>query len=416
MRGALGLCRVHAQHMRKSQNMWGTLSMRYHAAAASSAQSSNAVVLSKRVPEDFIKDTLKPHLESQILESIHIYVPAELVKISQAYVKIRDRPANLTQKLCDTVKYRMSSFDPIDIIDCLAPLYRINPDDDELYDVMAERIEQLLNEFNALNLVAIIRVYNKRKQKNFKLLHRALPILKNLLAKYDDAELCEMLLSIGASGDGVKDMDIMLVLLPEILKRSESIPLVEHLNNLWALSKLKLLHRPYLERVAKELENPKIGPDLPPKYLCRITWVYRKCGCFDLVSDTLMPLIRDSKNDFSTSEFARLSQAMPPSNNDVLKEVQSTLRMQIPEMGRQELVYLMLGSIHLGNLEVKETEGALLSEIMKVIREEQDNFRPEEVERIAIMLRTSEKYSHLLDSLPTSWYESVRFFLECHDF
>lgn len=414
MRCALSLCRSplarphSAPFVRRHQ-------LRQHGTAASAAQSSNAVVLSKRVPEDFLKDTLKPHLESQILESIHIYLPGELVKIAQAYAKIRDRAPNLTQKLVDTIKYRMSSFEHMDIVDCVAPIYRICPDDDELYDVMAERIEQLLDEFNALNLVAIIRIFNKRRQKNFKLLHRVLPIIKNLLEKYDDAELCEMLLSIGASGDGVKDMDILLVLLPELLKRYESIPLVEHLNCLWALAKLKVLHRPYLERVAKDIANPKIGPDLPPKYLCRITWVYRKCGCFELVRDTLMPLIRDSKNDFSASDFARLSQAMPP-DTDVLKEVQSTLRIQIPEMGRKEVVYLVLGSIHLGNLEVEQAEGTLLSEVMKVIRDEQDNFRPEEVERIALVLRTSEKYCHLLDELPPSWYESVKFFLQANDF
>ena len=56
-------------------------------------------------------------------------------------------------------------------------------------------------------------------------------------------------------------------------------------------------------------------------------------------------------------------------------------------MGRKEAVCLVLESIHLGNLEVEQAEGTLLSEVMKVIRDEQDNFRPEEVERIALVLR-----------------------------
>jgi len=230
------------------------LEQRKHATDAGTASStSNAVVLSKRIPDDFVRDTLRPHLEAQILESVHIYIPGELVKIAQAYANLSDRAPNLCQKLVDTIKYRMSSFEHMEIVDCISPVYRIAPHDDELYDVMAERIEQLLDEFNALNLVAIIRIYNKRKLKNFKLIDRVLPILKNLLAKYDDAELCEMLLSIGASGDGVKDMDILLVLLPEILTRYTSIPLAEHVNNLWALSKMKILHTPYLERVANAI-------------------------------------------------------------------------------------------------------------------------------------------------------------------
>jgi len=386
------------------------------AGSAQEAGPGNAVVMSKRIPDNFIKDTLKPHLEAQILEAIHIYVPGELVKIVQAYVKIQDRAPNLTKKLVDTVVYRMSSFDPIDIIDILIPIYRIAPDEDELYDAMAERIEQVLDDFNALNLVAIIRVYNKRKTKNFKLLDKVLPILKKLLSNYDDAELCEMLLSIGTSGDGVKDMDILIVLLPEILKRYDSIPLIEHLNNVYALTKLKVIHAQYLQRVAKDMADPQVGPDLPTKFICRTVWIYRRCNQFNLVKDTLMPLIRDSKQDFSCADFARLAQAMPSEDNGVLKEVQDSLRQSLQDMGRQELIFFLLGSIHLENLERFEEPGSLLSEIMTVIRDEEDNFRAEEVEHITIALRTSKKYMHLLDILPPSWYENIKYYLKINDF
>ena len=46
---------------------------------------TQAVVLSKRLPEDFIENTLLPHLESQLLYNIHTYTPAELTQIARAY-------------------------------------------------------------------------------------------------------------------------------------------------------------------------------------------------------------------------------------------------------------------------------------------------------------------------------------------
>jgi len=143
--------------------------------------------------------------------------------------------------------------------------------------------------------------------------------------------------------------------------------------------------------IIKKITNSVKPPSrIPTSHRLRvipiITWIYRKCGCFGLVRDFLMPLIRDSRNDFSTSEFARLSQAIPPEEvTPAMTEVQSTLRTQLSEMGRRELLYFMLGSIHLGNLEVEETPGSLLHECMQVVRDEQDNFKPEEVERMTII-------------------------------
>lgn len=53
--------------------------------AQNKEKSSKAVVLSKRLPEDFIENTLMPHLESQLLYNIHVYTPAELTQIARAY-------------------------------------------------------------------------------------------------------------------------------------------------------------------------------------------------------------------------------------------------------------------------------------------------------------------------------------------
>merc|ERR1719384_960123 len=59
----------------------------------------NAVVLSKRLPKDFVENTLLPHIESQLLDSIHVYTPAELAQISRAYAKQDVRQRVLCKKL-----------------------------------------------------------------------------------------------------------------------------------------------------------------------------------------------------------------------------------------------------------------------------------------------------------------------------
>ena len=43
--------------------------------------------------------------------------------------------------------------------------------------------------------------------------------LRKLLASYDESELSEMLLALADGGNAVKDMDVLICLVPEIMKR-----------------------------------------------------------------------------------------------------------------------------------------------------------------------------------------------------
>merc|ERR1719487_2137555 len=101
------------------------------------------------------------------------------------------------------------------------------------------------------------------------------PRLQELLKDYDAQELSEMLVSIAQAGDEAKDMDILICLVPEIEKRYAEVSLVQAINNVWALTQLKVVHPPLLDRVAADLANPKKSQDLTPAYMARSTWVFR---------------------------------------------------------------------------------------------------------------------------------------------
>ena len=82
---------------------------------ARQADKDRAVVLSQRLPEDFVENTLLPHLESQLLYNVHIYTPAELTQIAKAYckqevleseglfIRAKVRQLALCRKLADTM-------------------------------------------------------------------------------------------------------------------------------------------------------------------------------------------------------------------------------------------------------------------------------------------------------------------------
>jgi hypothetical protein len=363
-------------------------------------------VLSKRLPEDFVENTLKPHLESQLLSNIHAYTPAELVKIARAYSKQQGIQYALCQKLVGTVKWRIDGFEAVDIVDIMSSLWTMAPGDDELFDVLEKRIVAKLEDFNALNLMGLIRIFNKRASKHHDFLGTVLPRLRKLLANYEALELCDMLVSMAQSPEAAADMDILMTLVPEVERRYDEVSLVSSINNLWALTQLKVVHERLLDRVAADLSNPKKSQDLTPAYMARSTWVYRRCNAWDKVSPVLLPLLKSAAAEFRCGEFARLAQAVPE-EEALLRRIADVLRQGIDEMGRKDFMFFFLGCVHGEVLEPSEKDledpGALVKECLKYVFDEQDNFKRDEVQRIVYLLQHSKKYGFLLDSLPASW-------------
>jgi hypothetical protein len=363
-------------------------------------------VLSKRLPEDFVENTLKPHLESQLLSNIHVYTPAELVKIARAYSKHRDFQRPLANKLADTVRFRIEGFEAVDIVDIMGAMWIMVPGDDELFECLEKRILLKLEDFNALNLMGLIRIFNKRASKHFDFLSQVLPRLRDLLADYEALELSEMLMSIAQSPEASADMDILMTLVPELERRYDEVSLVHAINNVWALTQLKVVHPRLLERVAKDLSSPTKSKELPPNFMARITWVYRRCNMWDKVSGIMLPMIKAAAAEFRCSEFARLAQALPE-EEALLRRICDVLRLTIDDMGRKDFMFFFLGCVHGELLESASKDlkdpASLVAQCLAYVFDEQDNFKREEVQRIVYLLQHSPKYGHILDDLPVSW-------------
>jgi len=369
-------------------------------------KTSNAVVLSKRLPEDFIENTLLPHLESQLLYNIHTYTPAELTQIARAYCKQEVKQLALCRNLADTMKDRMKGFEAIDVVDALGPMWIMVPDDDEMFEALEQKIYEKMDDFTALNFMGIIRIYNKRASKHHELLSKVIPRLKELLANYEGVELSEMLVSMAQSKEAAADMDILMTLVPEVERRYNEVSLLHSLNNVWALCQMKITHQPLLKRVAEDLCNEQRSKDLTAGYMARIIWVYRRCNSWDLVSDALLPMVRSSAAEFQPGDFARLAQALPE-ETQILTRVAHNLRGGLGDMGRKDFLLFLVGLVHGEILEDRPDAGHDFGEFtracLKYIEEDQDNFKLDEVQKIFYLLHHSKKYRFLEDEMPASW-------------
>lgn len=370
------------------------------------AKPKNAVVLSKRLPEDFVENTLMPHLESQLLEHVHVYLPAELAQIARVYSKQAVRQRALCIKLAETVVYRMVAFEAVDIVDILGPMWIMIPDYDEVFEALEERILKKIDDFTALNLMGIIRIYNKRSTKHHELLAKVVPRMRELLRAYEGIELCEMLVSMAQSKEAATDMDILMTLVPEIERRYSEVSLLHCINNIWALTQLRMIHKGLLTRVAEDLKNPQRTKDLTTVYMARIAWVYRRCNAWDMVSESILPLIKSMTAEFRCADFARLAQALPE-EKQMLGRIADVIGVRMDELGRKDFMLYFLGLVHGELLEPRpdggDAYGPRTAQCLAYVRDEQDNFKRDEVQKIVYLLHHSPKYHYLCEDLPASW-------------
>ena len=82
----------------------------------------------------------------------------------------------------------------MDLVETVNAMWLLLPEDEELFEMLGERIVDVLDDFNALNLIGIIRVYNK--VEHYDILNILVPRLKSLLKDYDVAELAEQRLQV----------------------------------------------------------------------------------------------------------------------------------------------------------------------------------------------------------------------------
>jgi hypothetical protein len=392
----------------------------------------SGVVLSKRVPEEFIQNTLLPHLEERMRSSIHVYTPTQLVQVTRSYAKYaadrEDRGAGpLIEKLFETVKYRMPGFEAIDIIDILPSALMLAPEDDELFGMIADRMNEKIDDFNALNLVGGVRVYLKRGDVQI-VKDLLLPRLIESLKSYDSIEIAEMLIAIGqATGTDVSlsgDVHILQCLVPEVEQKFDELPLVVQLNCLWALAKLNVNHKLMRDTVVSRFCDPKLVADLPTKVLSKAIWIFGRIGAWkdsSALLETILPVVKTNRSLFNASEFGRIVMGLSqiPQARDDLVAVANRLVESLgsqeemdrePETStrrsRQEVMMTLSGLERLGM--ISGPNASILKPVEAFLVKEQNKFEPNEIQQLVSLFHRGPNDAIIDSSLfPATWKEIV---------
>lgn len=384
----------------------------------------SGVVLSKRVPEEFIQNTLLPHLEERMRMSIHIYTPAQLVQVARSYSKYTmdrdDRGAGpLVDKLTETIKYRMPGFEAIDIIDILPAMLHLCPNDDELFSMLADRMKLKIDDFNALNLVGVVRTYLKRGDVNI-VKEILLPRLIESLKTYDPVEVAEMLVAIGkATATDMSlsgDVHILQCLIPELEPNFAQLPLVVQLNVVWSLAKMNVNHPSFRSSVIDRfLSDEKLLSDMPSKLLAKSCWIFARIGAFKSdpeLLDKILPILSENRALFNGNEFARLVIAFSDvlqvkndllsigrrlvdsleSEEEVNREPATSTRKQ-----RQEVMMILSGMHRLGVHDDKT-----MKPVWDYILKEEAKFEPCEIFNLVVLFHDT-----AAPPFPDTWKELV---------
>ena len=374
-----------------------------------SGDQRKGVVMSKRIPDEFIETTLLPHLEERMRMSIHVYTPAQLSQVARSYAKYTlhrdDRGAGpLVEKLAETIKYRMPGFEAIDIIDVLPAALQLRPEDDELFGMLADRLKEKLSDFNALNLIGVVRTYLKRGDVEI-VKTVLLPRLIESLATYDGIEVAEMLVAIGQStGTDLSlsgDVHILQCLIPELEKSFASLPFVVQLNCVWALAKMNVNHA-MMRGVVVDRFKTKVA-DLPTNILAKSVWLFGRLGAWDeTLTASVLPVVQSSRGLFTASEFGRLVMGLgtvPEAKTDLVtianRLVQESLLVEEPTKKDRQAWIMVVGGLERLGLPIKE-------EMWAFMNREQANFTQNEIAQLVSVFYNS---SHIV--FPTEWTEAV---------
>ncbi|KAF4657731.1 hypothetical protein FOL47_008316 [Perkinsus chesapeaki] len=423
-----------------------------------SPEETKALVMPSRLPEDFIEETLIPHMENCIRFNIKTYTPAELTQLTRGYALYtyrRDTSGNgpLMEYLAEMIKSRMVAFTAIEIVDILPACQTLFENDTELFDMLTERIKETINDYSALNLIGLVRTFARREidkketNQGYPVREILIPRLKEALERYDTAEVCDIIVAIADSAATDKtismDLPIMQSVLPELEHRlddlGETIPLVTHIAVAWALARLGIYHEGYLDRVAKIIhEKESIRNDITPRYLVRLIWIYCKCDALDKIVADIGPVLETSVGYMGAAQFARLAQCSHQMEKvkDIV-DVQSMVDRlgdrlcselvvgiednitNVSKLGTADACYVLLGLIESGTIEkgferpvdadgnylAWMKDGSRLGRLLTYVHKFQDDFEATEIQKIIRVLHVMQKgaYREYLDLLPASW-------------
>lgn len=380
------------------------------------------IVASKKLPEEFIVETLIPHMDRLITRYIVAHTPSmlsQLVTCYATYTNMRTEGQNigpLIERLMDTIKYRMPGYEAADIVSSVGPCFALAPDDTELFEMFLDRLKTKQDDLSALNLVGLMRIYSKLAGPCISDLHGwMIPRLVQILREYDNQEICDILISLASASatdpSVTGDVHCLLALVPELERRlagDTALDFFLQADALWALARLGVQHDLLVASVADRLSQPGTAEDLPVKYLCRLFWVFSKLGQLDRVAQPLSAALANCQAHLTASDFARVAQAQPspsPLPPGLLEGIASRLQAQVAADGlaedrqRKEFCFLLSGLARLGLLD-RDTNSTLF----KLMNDSAETFSEPEIRQVVLALWTSPAHrAGLTGFIPKSW-------------
>ncbi|PFH38054.1 hypothetical protein BESB_003950 [Besnoitia besnoiti] len=400
----------------------------------------NPTFSAQKIPKDYVKKTLIPHLENQITTVSKALNELELANLATAYAKLPKglRHPELVRELVERVKFRMDGFGAQEIVLILYPLYSmVGARDGELWRMFAERVEKefILKELSVLNLLSILRVYEKLEASfgdEFEAFIATLQeLLKAGIQHYDAIELHDILLTISFHHRQTKrDLQLLRLVLAEMDAKIQSLSLLNQLAVLQALIRMKVEHRELANLVASQIQDERQVHNMPPKFVAQTVWIFARLGRLSDVACTVGPLMEQHVNRFSVVDFARLAQALPAGSSVPLR-VCKNLQGRLATMTTKEFCFFVCACVRLNLLPDQEgripyfsasqedTEdllsgssaliasidsAGLLDELFSFMAARESEFSREEIRRIILVLQGYEEdYGYLLERLPEGW-------------
>ena len=375
--------------------------------------SGREVAVSPRLPEEFVRETLIPHMDRLITRYIVSHTPPMLTSLLRTYAQythMRESGQNtgpIVERLMDTIKYRMAGYQADDIVASLHAAYLLAPDDDELFTMFLDRIKKVENDMSVPGWLAAVRTYSRLPERVHDLHDYLIPKAHELVKQLGDRELVDLVLVCGVSGDTglAADVNAFRVMLPELERRVSELPVPVAIDVFWALAKNAVFFEAAFTRLVADLGKDDVVSDLPGKYLVRSLWAFAKVGKSEhaVVKEHLVPAVVAMKNHLSFGDVARLSQTDIVFPQGFLEETSSRLRSEWLLKSNdsaefKESLFFLLTALTRTSTLNGEVWKRILADVFPVMDHG-------EIRRLmAILLSAGNpKYGQLLDDLPEEW-------------
>ncbi|UKK02821.2 hypothetical protein MACK_002918 [Theileria orientalis] len=318
------------------------------------------------------------------------------------------------------------------------------------------------NEYHDLYKTSLMRpwsylVKNHRDKKMASLIermvsfceNRILPQLEYELKSFDSDELTDLLavLAQRTERDGTTmDFPVISILMSNIMRLYESTSLVNSINNLASLCRLRIRHDEFMERLLRDLRNPLKVTNIYHKHLSRCVWSLARFDMLNEVIGDLLPHIGQNVPKFGPSCLARLAQVAtyyPFASEKEAKHLNAQLMKtslcilsRVDTFSPKDVTFLVSALMHTGLLPTESEYGAgvarelkpkfekeeryisrayrktdtmqVLSKVLDALTRLDAEFDLVEIERLIGATRSFKEYAYLLDHFPESWKNIVR--------